>query len=99
MPGSRAFDNVPFIFKTTMFIVGHFVFPIVKYFTQTLNTPTNAGKELVTMTMGPEGTAGYFLRLQRKESSAESRDEGKQGQLWLVCEKWVELDPSETVLK
>lgn len=101
MPTSRAFNNVPLLFKTTMFIVGHFVVPVAKYFTQALNTPANAGRELVAMSVGPEyeGVRGYFVRLQRTESSAESQDEGKQGQVWAACEKWVRLAPSETVLK
>lgn len=82
-----------------MFIAGHFILPVAKHFTPLLNTLANAGQELVTLSVGPEGFAGYFVRLQQKESSAESRDELKQEQVWVACEKWVRLDPSEAVLK
>jgi WW domain-containing oxidoreductase len=100
MPSSRAFSNVPLGFKAAMFIIGHSIAPVARYFTPRLNTPANAGRELVALSVGPEGEGvrGYFLRLQLKESSVQSQDEEKQKEVWADCEKWVMLDPSETVL-
>lgn len=101
MPASRAFGNVPFTFKATMYIFAHFVVPIIRPFQQGLNTPADAGQELLRLSMGPEGQGvrGYYVRLQPKESSMASLDEQRQEQVWAACVKWVRLDPSETVLK
>jgi WW domain-containing oxidoreductase len=101
IPSSRAFNDVPRLFKASMFIIGHFILPVAQYFTQALNSPANAGQELAALAIGPkgEGVRGYFVRLQQKDSSEESRNESKQREVWAACEKWVKLKPSDTVLK
>ena len=101
MPSSRAFKDVPSVFKTTMFVVGHFILPVAQYFTKTLSSPATAGYELTTLAVGPEGEGirGYFVRLEQKDSWVESRNESKQREVWAACEKWVALEASDTVLK
>lgn len=84
-----------------MLFVATFVAPIAKYFTKTLTTPTDAGRILVTMSLDPDQkeSRGYFLQNMPLESSAASHDENMQDKLWVACEKWASLDPTETVLR
>jgi WW domain-containing oxidoreductase len=101
MPTSRAFDTAPLAFRATMYVVGHFLLPILKYFTTSIKTTKSSGLDLVTVSVDAEfkGARGYFLGRKSGTSSLESRDEVKQEELWVACEKWVKLDPLETALK
>lgn len=100
IPNSRAFDNVPSLFKNVMYIAGYLA-PVAKHFVPVLTTPQDAGRNLVAMCLGPEhkGARGYYLKQKQKSSSAESHDEAMQERVWAACEKWSNFQRKETILK
>jgi WW domain-containing oxidoreductase len=99
MPQSRCFADAPLLMKTIMSGLSA-TMPITKHLTSKLNTLEDASKNVVWLSMESEheGTRGYFDGLKPSTSSSESRDEGKQAELWASCAKWAKLESSETVL-
>ncbi|KAI1141757.1 NAD(P)-binding protein [Hypoxylon sp. FL0543] len=45
------------------------------------------------------GERGYFELLEKAESSPESRDEAKQGKLWVKSAEWAGINKGNTALK
>jgi hypothetical protein len=87
-------------FKVVMFIAGHLILPVAKYFTDAIRTTDAAGADVVSMAVGPagKGVRGFFTGVKSAEALPETRDVVKQEKLWEACEKWVQLRPNETVL-
>lgn len=76
------------------------IMPLLKHLTSTLRTTTDAGQDLVALSVGPEfrEKRGYFI-LQKGAASAEvSRNPEMQKKLWDACWKWAGLSDKETVL-
>jgi hypothetical protein len=101
LPTSRAFDHAPTFFRVAMYITGHVVLPVAKYFTNAAKPIKDIAADLVALAVGPEhqGERGYFSWQKPTQSSKESQDEVKQEELWQACEKWANFESSETVLK
>lgn len=99
MPQSRCFTDAPLVMKSAVSVLS-FMMPVAKHFMSKVITSEDASKNVVSLSMASEneGARGYFEGLKQSTSSNESRDETKQAELWVSCEKWTNLAASETIL-
>lgn len=81
--------------------VSSWLLPIVKHLAKNFTTLEGAGKYMASISVDPEyaGARGYYEQKKLSTSSSESQDELSQKALWVKCEKWAELEESDTPLK
>ncbi|RBR17544.1 hypothetical protein FVER53590_12061 [Fusarium verticillioides] len=74
--------------------------PILRYFTDTMRTAAQSGRELVELSVGErfKGTKGYFMGARREEEDIACKDVHKRELLWNACWKWAGMKEEETVL-
>lgn len=103
MPDSRcmAGDSVPTSWKILMRYFLAPLQPILKHAVPTLRTSTDAGVDLVELSIDPKfaGKRGYYTMLNSDKSSKESYDEEKQKIVWDRSLEWAGVSPEDTVLK
>ncbi|OJJ67684.1 hypothetical protein ASPBRDRAFT_58781 [Aspergillus brasiliensis CBS 101740] len=78
-----------------------FLMPVLRYVTTMFRTIEDAGRDLVTVSVGAEvrGQGGYFVGIEKGEPAAISEDREVQERLWKYCWRWVGMKPEETVLR
>ena len=65
--------------------------PLLRLMDPTMRTAAQAGADVVDLATSKAypGERGYFTLLTKDDSSPESKDEGKQRQLWLKSAEWA----------
>ncbi|KAL3458857.1 hypothetical protein BJX64DRAFT_301679 [Aspergillus heterothallicus] len=75
--------------------------PVLKYVTTSFRTSKDSGRDLVTLSVGPEFQTkrGYYVGVNKGEGARISHDKASQSRLWEACWKWAGLTLAETVLQ
>ncbi|TGO65680.1 hypothetical protein BOTNAR_0075g00300 [Botryotinia narcissicola] len=75
--------------------------PLLKYLVPTLRNTKVAAADLIDISVGKEhrGSSGYYVMLNKDESSPESQDEEKQLRLWKKSMEWIKLNQNQTPLQ
>ncbi|THV54595.1 hypothetical protein BGAL_0023g00030 [Botrytis galanthina] len=75
--------------------------PLLKYLVPTLRNTKVAAADLIDISVGKEyrGSSGYYVMLNKDESSPESQDEEKQLRLWKKSMEWIKLSQDQTPLQ
>ncbi|GKZ26838.1 hypothetical protein AbraIFM66951_003569 [Aspergillus brasiliensis] len=83
-----------------LFRVIQFLMPVLRYVTTMFRTIEDAGRDLVTVSVGAEvrGRGGYYLGTEKGAPAAISEDREAQERLWKYCWRWAGMKAEETVL-
>ncbi|KAF7888222.1 uncharacterized protein EAF02_002763 [Botrytis sinoallii] len=75
--------------------------PLLKYLVPTLRNTKVAAADLIDISVGKEyrGSSGYYVMLNKDESSPESQDEEKQLRLWKKSMEWIKISQDQTPLQ
>lgn len=75
--------------------------PLLKYLIPTLRNTQVASIDLREISIGEQfrGSSGYFIMLNKDESSPESQDEEKQLKLWRKSLEWIKITEDQTPLE
>ncbi|KAA8574834.1 hypothetical protein EYC84_004078 [Monilinia fructicola] len=75
--------------------------PLLKYLIPTLRNTKVASADLREISIGQQfrGSSGYFIMLNKDESSPESQDEEKQLKLWRKSLEWIKITEDQTPLE
>ncbi|SPN99159.1 related to dehydrogenase/reductase [Cephalotrichum gorgonifer] len=75
--------------------------PLLRHLTSALRTNSDAGRDLVALSMDSEfqGKRGYFLGQKADSPAKEAKDQEIQKRLWDSCWRWAGLSEEETVLQ
>jgi hypothetical protein len=78
-----------------------FLMPVLKHFTTAFRPIEDAGRDLVTVSVGPvfRGKRGYYVGQNPDKPAAVSENETAQRRLWEACWRWAGLSPGETMLQ
>ncbi|TGO37779.1 hypothetical protein BHYA_0089g00180 [Botrytis hyacinthi] len=75
--------------------------PLLKYLVPTLRNTKVVAADLIDISVGKEyrRSSGYYVMLNKDESSPESQDEEKQLRLWKKSMEWIKLSQDQTPLQ
>ncbi|KAJ8066071.1 hypothetical protein OCU04_005163 [Sclerotinia nivalis] len=102
LPDSRCMSSgVPPAWRILMKGVLGPLQPLLKHLIPTLRSTKVAAADLIEIAIGKQyrGSSGYFVILNKDESSPESRDEEKQLDLWKKSMDWIKITEDQTPLK
>ena len=102
LPDSRCMSSgVPSAWKILVKGVLGPLQPLLKYLIPTLRNTKVAAADLIEISIGKQyfGSSGYFLMLNKDNSSPESQDEEKQLKLWKKSLEWIKITKDQTALK
>ncbi|KAM0146499.1 hypothetical protein ACHAQE_010708 [Botrytis cinerea] len=75
--------------------------PLLSYLVPTLRNTKIAATDLIDISVGEEHrvSSGYYVMLNKEESSPESQDEEKQLKLWKKSMGWIKISQDQTPLR
>ncbi|KAM0183430.1 hypothetical protein ACHAPC_006432 [Botrytis cinerea] len=75
--------------------------PLLSYLVPTLRNTKIAATDLIDISVGEEYrvSSGYYVMLNKEESSPESQDEEKQLKLWKKSMGWIKISQDQTPLR
>ncbi|TEY52431.1 hypothetical protein BOTCAL_0258g00010 [Botryotinia calthae] len=75
--------------------------PLLRYLVPTLRNTKIAATDLIDISVGEEYrvSSGYYVMLNKEESSPESQDEEKQLKLWKKSMGWIKISQDQTPLR
>ncbi|KAI1164028.1 NAD(P)-binding protein [Nemania serpens] len=102
MVDSRALRrNTPSSFHTMQKFVYVPLLPLLRFVNPTLRTAAPAAVDVIELALNPTyaGQRGYFIKLNKDESSPESNDKAKQKVVWNSTLEWARIGKNDTALQ
>ncbi|CAD6442167.1 2b34ac34-be57-496e-854f-51bc821896e8 [Sclerotinia trifoliorum] len=102
LPNSRCINSgVPPVWRILMKGILRPLQPLLKYLIPTLPNTKGAAVDLIEIAIGKQyrGSSGYFVIVNKDESSPESRDEEMHLELWRKSVNWIKIIEDQTSLK